>query len=224
MPPTPRRYDLIDRLAGPHEAHWQLVAQAGIGPTASVLEIGSGTGNVTLRIAQAQPGATVTGIDPDAASVAFARQKAARAGLAVRFEEGRAGQLPLADGSVDRVVSSLMFHHLEGEERLTALQEVRRVLAPGGSLHILDLSGGAPLSTGLLLRLILGPRGHGGGHRESGHGHGHGHGHGGHEHGAGGRSEDDVVELMARAGLSAPHVVTHATSRLGALTFYRADR
>jgi SAM-dependent methyltransferase len=226
MPHTPRRYDLVDRLCGPHEAQWQLVAQAGIGPTASVVEIGSGTGNVTLRIARAHPGATVTGIDPDSASVARAREKAARAGLGIRFEEGRAGRLPLADGSVDRVMSSLMFHHLDGEERLTALQEVRRVLVPGGSLHVMDLSEGAPLSTGLLLRLVLGPLGHGDRHG-SGRGHGHGdhaaagHGHG---HGAGDRTEDDVVELMAGAGLSAPHVVTRTTSRLGALTFYRAER
>ena len=96
------------------------------------------------------------------------------------------------------------------------------MLVPGGSLHVLDLTGGAPLSTGLLLRVVLGLQRHGHGGDDHGTGdHGHGHGHG---HGAGGRTEDDVVELMARAGLTAPHVVTRTTSRLGALTFYRADR
>jgi SAM-dependent methyltransferase len=52
-----------------------------------------------------------------------------------------AGELPYPDASVDRVLSSLMFHHLDEDEKARALAEVRRVLTPDGSLHLADFGG-----------------------------------------------------------------------------------
>jgi SAM-dependent methyltransferase len=57
---------------------------------------------------------------------------------AVRFDQGFSDELPYPDASLDRVFSSFMFHHLPGEVREKTLREVRRVLAPGGSLHLVD--------------------------------------------------------------------------------------
>jgi SAM-dependent methyltransferase len=211
-------YDRFGRLAGVGDSYWQLVAQAAIEPGATVLEIGCGTGNVLLLAKRAVPGATVIGTDPDAAALALARRKAERAGLALQLDEAYAQSLPYADGSVDRVLSSLMLHHLADDEKVGALREVRRVLAPGGSLHLMDLDhdprlGGGPFNAvrvlhGLLLRL----RG-GGGH---GHRHGHGHGHGlGHD-------GPSVLELLSQAGFAEPTAVGQGHTRLGALSFYRA--
>ena len=45
-----------------------------------------------------------------------------------------------------------MFHHLEPADRLSALREVRRVLAPGGSLHLIDFGGAGGHSHGILAR------------------------------------------------------------------------
>jgi SAM-dependent methyltransferase len=220
-----RRYDLVDRLAGPHEAQWQLVAQAAIPPAGRVLEIGVGTGNVALRAARAVPGATVMGIDPDPVSLAAAAGKAARAGLPLHLDQGSAAHLPHPDASVDRVLSSLVFHHLDGADRLAALQEIRRVLVPGGSLHVLDLAGGRPLPAVRFLMSGLGHLTHPRPGRHpapapdaAGHGHGHGHGHGD------GRGPTEVLALMAQAGLTDPVQVARGTSAMGELVFLRAQR
>src|SRR4051812_50199883 len=73
-------YDPLTRLLAVRDAHWRLVAQAGIEPGATVLEIGCGTGNLLLLAAHAVPGATLIGLDPDPAVLAAAGRKARRAG------------------------------------------------------------------------------------------------------------------------------------------------
>ncbi|OLL76416.1 putative methyltransferase [Pseudonocardia sp. Ae168_Ps1] len=132
-------YDGFAILMGATGMYWRLVAQAGIQPGSTVLEIGCGTGNVVLRAKRAVPGATVIGLDPDGEALGIARRKAADEGLALQLDEGVAEDLPYDDGSVDRVLSSLMLHHLPADRQVSALREVRRVLAPGGSLHLVDL-------------------------------------------------------------------------------------
>jgi ubiquinone/menaquinone biosynthesis C-methylase UbiE len=51
---------------------------------------------------------------------------------------GLSFSLPYADASFDRVLSSLFFHHLSREEKRRTLEEVYRVLRPGGELHVAD--------------------------------------------------------------------------------------
>jgi ubiquinone/menaquinone biosynthesis C-methylase UbiE len=87
------------------------------------------------------PDAEVVGIDPDPLALERARRKAHRAGLPVHWDRGKAGELPYADESVDRVLSAFMFHHLDDAEKKSALAEVRRVLRPGGQLHLVDMAG-----------------------------------------------------------------------------------
>ena len=134
-------YDPLTRLLGVRTVHRELVERAGIAPGLRVLEIGCGTGNLALAAKRACPGADVTGLDPDPAALAKGRRKAARARLTLRFDQGFAQSLPYPDASFDRVLSSLMFHHLDDADRPRALAEVRRVLEPGGSLHLLDFAG-----------------------------------------------------------------------------------
>jgi len=209
------RYDLLAGLMGMPEVYWQLVAQAGIPPEATVLEIGCGTGNVILRAAKSVPTATMIGLDPDGESLAVAGRKAAE-GPPVRLEQGDATALPYADGSVDRVLSSLMWHHLAPDQQLAAAREARRVLAPGGSLHLVDLDTdprvAGPMAT--LHRVLSLLPGHGAAHSGDGHGHGHGHGHG---------EARPIVDTLAEGGFRTPSVVGHGRARLGAVTFYRAE-
>jgi ubiquinone/menaquinone biosynthesis C-methylase UbiE len=134
-------YDPFTWLLGVRAAHRRLAEQAAIGPGHRVLEIGTGTGNLALLVARRYPGTEVIGLDPDPLALARARRKADRRGLGVQWDLGTAGELPYADGSVDRVLSSLMFHHLDEDEKRRALAEVRRVLKPGGSLHLMDFGG-----------------------------------------------------------------------------------
>jgi ubiquinone/menaquinone biosynthesis C-methylase UbiE len=147
-----RFYDPFTRLLGVRSAHRRLAAQAGIQPGDRVLEIGTGTGNLALLVAREHPGAEVVGLDPDPLALAMARRKAARRGRQARFDVGTAAVLPYPDESVDRVLSSLMFHHLDEDEKRRALAEVRRVLKPGGSLHIMDFGGRS--NPGPIIRML----------------------------------------------------------------------
>ena len=133
-------YDLLVRVLGMRPAYEQLVAEAELFDGARVLEIGCGTGNVAMTAKRLSPGAVLTGVDPDPRALARARRKA-RNVAGVRFEPGYAQQLAFPDGSFDRVLSSMMLHHLDPEVKAAAVAEAFRVLRPGGSLHIVDVVG-----------------------------------------------------------------------------------
>ena len=115
-----------------------LIAQAAIGGSHRILDLGAGTETLTLELKQTAPAAEVIGLDGDARVIKIARRKAAAAGLPIRFDRGSATALPYDSYSFDRVFASLMLHHLSLEDKRAALGEVRRVLRSGGELHILD--------------------------------------------------------------------------------------
>ena len=131
-------YDPLVKLLGVDRPRRRLFDQAGVRPGHRVLDIGCGTGTLAVAIRQWAPAAQVTGLDPDPKALARAQRKAQRAGVALKLDRGFADALPYADASFDRVFSSLMFHHLPYEAKRPALREALRVLAPGGSLHLLD--------------------------------------------------------------------------------------
>jgi ubiquinone/menaquinone biosynthesis C-methylase UbiE len=145
-----RFYDPFTRLLGVRSLHRTLAGQAEIAPGHRVLEIGCGTGNLALLVAHRYRGASVVGLDPDPLALGRARRKATRDGLPVQWDLGSAGDLPYPDASVDRVLSALMFHHLDEAEKHRALSEIKRVLRPGGRLHLVDFGGH---QRGLLTRL-----------------------------------------------------------------------
>lgn len=116
----------------------RLVAQLNPGGTEKILDFGCGTGTLTLMIKGAAPGCTVYGIDIDPQMLAIAEEKAPRNGMEVRFVRYEGTILPFADGSFDKVVSSLVIHHLSGTEKPRLFGELYRVLKQGGELHVLD--------------------------------------------------------------------------------------
>ena len=132
-------YDPFCRLFGAKRLRERLIAAAEIRAGQRVLDLGCGTGELSLAIKRRHPQARVIGADPDPKALARAREKAAEGGLEVTFDEAFGGDLPYADGSFDRVLSSLVLHHLTRDEKLEALREMRRVLTPDGALHVLDL-------------------------------------------------------------------------------------
>ena len=115
-----------------------LLKQAGIDRGHRVLDLGCGTGTLALLIKSHHPKADVFGLDADTKVLETARAKATRAHLNVRFDHGMAFELPYPDVSFDRVISSLLFHHLTRENKERTLREVFRVLRPGGELHAAD--------------------------------------------------------------------------------------
>jgi ubiquinone/menaquinone biosynthesis C-methylase UbiE len=115
-----------------------LIEQAQIRSHDRVLDLGCGTGTLTLMIKQAHPEAEVTGLDADRDVLAIARQKTTRAGAEISFIESLAGEMPYPDGIFDRVLSSLMVHHLTTENKRKTFREILRVLKPNGEFHLLD--------------------------------------------------------------------------------------
>ena len=104
----------------------------GLAPGATVVDVGAGTGTFAALLAERRPDVEVIAIDGDPEVL----ERAAAKGVAGR--RGLATELPLADRCADRVVMSLLLHHLEPAAKRTALGEVRRILRPGGRLHVAD--------------------------------------------------------------------------------------
>jgi SAM-dependent methyltransferase len=135
-------YDPLQRLAGVGGLHDDLIDRAELRPGHRVLDIGCGTGNLLIALGRRHPDVRLAGLDPDPAALRRARRKAARGRVAGSFEVGFAQQLPQPDSSVDRVFSTLMFHHLDADGQAELLAEIRRVLRPDGRLLFADLDGG----------------------------------------------------------------------------------
>jgi SAM-dependent methyltransferase len=101
-----------------------------------VLELGCGSGAMAEGLARSHPSARLTATDLDPAMVAVARRRL-RALPQVRLEAVDATELPYPDASFDVVTSFLMLHHVV--EWRAALEEVARILKPGGTLVGYDL-------------------------------------------------------------------------------------
>jgi ubiquinone/menaquinone biosynthesis C-methylase UbiE len=123
----------------------ETIRLAQIDPGATVLDVGCGTGTLTLR-AKAAAGGTgrICGVDAAPEMITQARKKAQKAGAKVEFQVGVVEALNFADGTFDRVLSSLMMHHLPPDLQERGLVEVYRVLKPGGQLLIVDFDTSVP--------------------------------------------------------------------------------
>ena len=119
------RPELLD-LWLPH-----FIALAGLAAQQRVLDLGCGTGGFTRAIAQRLQ-AEVIGVDVAAHLLRHAA--AHSSALPLRWVLGQAEALPLADQTVDRVLMSLVLHQIV--HRQQALQEVYRVLRPGGRVCV----------------------------------------------------------------------------------------
>jgi ubiquinone/menaquinone biosynthesis C-methylase UbiE len=105
-------------------------------PGGHVLDVAPGPGFCAIEIARYGPYA-VTGLDISASFVRIARENAAREGVTVDFQLGNASQMPFADRSFDFVVCTAAFKNFS--DPLGALNEIHRVLKPGGRASIYDL-------------------------------------------------------------------------------------
>jgi len=120
-----------------------LAEQATVAPGHRVLDLGCGTATLSLIVKRTQPTADVVGIDADSGILRIARQRTEQSGLAVSFQQAMVSAIPYPDCSFDRVLSSLLLHHLSRTNKLRTLREAFRVLQNDGELHVADW--GTPL-------------------------------------------------------------------------------
>lgn len=131
-----RTYDdsWIQRYAGRVHAEMLDVVTGEIAAPKTILDIGCGTGKLLEKARSLHPSAQLIGIDPAEGMVELARGRLPSATIYL----GVAESLPLADSSVDVVLSSISFHHWS--DQLAALREIKRVLRSGGCFCLGDIS------------------------------------------------------------------------------------
>lgn len=110
------------------------------------LDVGCGSGALTIACAKRNPEATMVGVDRwgmeyASFSQALCEQNAQAEGVAARTEflPGDARKLPFADETFDAVTSNYVYHNINGIDRKKLLEETLRVLKPGGTFALHDL-------------------------------------------------------------------------------------
>lgn len=103
-----------------------------------ILELGCGTGSLSLALAESLRRASITGADLDPAALAIARRKSGSD--RVEWLEGNVIEHPPAPESWDCVVLSLVLHHLRPSDQPIAIARALEALKPGGSLHVVDFA------------------------------------------------------------------------------------
>ncbi|GIF21129.1 ubiquinone/menaquinone biosynthesis C-methylase UbiE [Actinoplanes tereljensis] len=205
-------YDALTRVAGVRALHERAVALAGIEPGQTVVDVGCGTGNLSFAVLAAQPGARVTGLDPDAQALRRAARKARRRNVPLTLVRGYADRIPAEDASLDHLISALALHHVDDDGRIALARDALRALRPGGTVTVADFGGPASdvenaghsarwrhLTRPMHSRVARSPvvsrnRGNG------------------------------IVTLLADAGFGDAREVAHADHRLGRVTFVQATR
>jgi SAM-dependent methyltransferase len=133
-----RLYDPLIRLTmAEKQFKEQLITQASVSPPMRVLDVGCGTGTLLLMLSSRGIVRSV-GLDGDPDILRVAHRKIRRNRARVAVIGARSTAIPVAADQFDRVLSTLMLHHLDDAEKLETLKEIGRVLRSGGELHIAD--------------------------------------------------------------------------------------
>lgn len=135
------------------------IALARIEPGDAVLDVGCGTGELTLAAsARTGPGGQTSGIDASPEMIAEAQRNAVRASASIDYQVAAVEHLPFPDATFNVILSSLMMHHLPDDLKDRALSEIRRALKPGGYLLVVDFRRLITLRDRLRLPFLLHPQ------------------------------------------------------------------
>ncbi|MHB1134278.1 MAG: class I SAM-dependent methyltransferase [Chloroflexota bacterium] len=122
-------------------------------PGESVLDLGCGTGTLLRELALVPRARLVIGVEPDSRALRQTSAKLSGLSSTVMLVQSLGQALPLRDESVDRVVCTLVFHHLPTPVKRATAREVQRVLRRGGHLLLADYGPPANPLGALVLRL-----------------------------------------------------------------------
>lgn len=132
-------YDELDRKWGDvifqgfaESALWMGVREG------RVLDVGTGSGRIAIRLAKLGSSLSIDGIDLSTSMLELARANAARDQVTnVRFSVGDAKRIPYDDGSFDLVICHQLLHQLP--DPVVALREIHRVARPDGAILVRDV-------------------------------------------------------------------------------------
>jgi ubiquinone/menaquinone biosynthesis C-methylase UbiE len=129
---------------------------AQVKPGDCVLEVGCGTGTLTLAAKRkAGPSGKAFGIDIIPGMIEYSQRKVAQANEDVTFQLGSIDKIPFPANKFDVVMCSFMIFHMSEKVRRKGIGEIYRVLKPNGRLLVVDLALPArPLSRAIARKLI----------------------------------------------------------------------
>ena len=136
-----QRYDLVNHVLSFNcDRRWRkrLVRLSGIRSGQSLIDLCTGTGDILMAMHRYCPGCKLTGLDLTEPMLELARTKLDRLGADVTLLPGDAVQVPVDDGAFDIVTMGFGLRNLE--DPLRGLQEIARILKPGGKALILEFA------------------------------------------------------------------------------------
>jgi ubiquinone/menaquinone biosynthesis C-methylase UbiE len=132
-------YDELDRMWG--DVVFQGFAESALRMgvrRGRVLDVGTGSGRIAIRLAKLNPGLAIEAIDLSRSMLDLARLNAAREGVEnVQFSLGDAKRIPYADRTFDLVTCHQLLHQLP--DPVVALREINRVAKPDGGILVRDV-------------------------------------------------------------------------------------
>lgn len=132
-------YDwLIGKFMPEMKFKTQLITNAAIQNDYKVLDFGTGTATLSILAYKKKPDANYTGIDIDDKILLIAGKKITANKAKITLVKYDGGHLPFSDNTFDRIITSLVIHHLTTEQKTEAFKEFNRILKPDGELHIAD--------------------------------------------------------------------------------------
>ncbi|MFZ3451706.1 class I SAM-dependent methyltransferase [Arthrobacter sp. 7Tela_A1] len=118
----------------------QVAAAAPRGDYQRILDLGAGTGQYTMMLAEVYPEAQITALDPSRTSLNYAKRRSLDAGLDWRCVRSLAERTGLPDASFDLVTSFILLHEVPPHITRAILAESFRLLEPGGEIHFSDVT------------------------------------------------------------------------------------
>lgn len=132
-------YDFFLALTMPEKTIKQtLIVEANLYSGIKLLDFGCGTATLTIMAKQFSPEVKVTGVDIDRQILDKATKKIKEEKLDIFLLDYDGKHLPFQRNAFDRIISCLVFHHLDTDTKRTVLAELFRVIDKNGQVHIAD--------------------------------------------------------------------------------------
>lgn len=132
-------YDIVVSVLMPEKKFKSaILINANIAENNKVLDFGVGTATLSIMAYTMNRNAEYAGIDVDENILAIAKSKILKSRAEIKLIKYNGAKLPFEDNSFDKVISSLVIHHLTDDQKIQTFRELKRVLNINGEMHIAD--------------------------------------------------------------------------------------